>query len=425
MAQAVATPPTSSTENNPYEQMLRRLRPAAEILQLDEGTYRILATPAKELTVAVPVRMDDGSLQVFTGYRVQHSTTRGPAKGGIRYDLNVSLDEVKALAAWMTWKCAVVNVPFGGAKGGVICDPRTMSQGELERLTRRYTAGILDIIGPDRDIPAPDVNTNEQIMAWFMDTYSMHVRMPQPAVVTGKPIGLGGSRGRRTATGLGVWFVVREALRYRKMEGPVRVVVQGSGNVGGIGAEFLHRNGHKVVGMSDVFAAIHNPKGLDVPKVLEHLGRTRSLEGYPDAERIPHERLLELDCEVLIPAAVENQITSRNADRIKARVIVEGANGPTTAEADRILEQKGVFVVPDILANAGGVTVSYFEWVQDRMAYFWEEEEVNQRLERVMVRSFNDVVATAEKFSTSPRLGAYLLGVERVAYCLRMRGLYA
>ncbi len=421
-----ASSPSVGAESNPFLQMQARFAKAADLLGLDQGFQRILARPAHELTVAIPVQMDDGSLRVFTGYRVQHSIARGPAKGGIRFAPDVHLDEVRALAAWMTWKCAVVNVPFGGGKGGVICDPRRLSQGELERLTRRYAANLLEIIGPERDVPAPDMNTNEQVMAWFMDTYSMHRRMTQTAIVTGKPIGLGGSQGRRIATGLGVALATREALTYVGHQGPARIVVQGSGNVGGLGALLLHdRFGHKVVAISDIYGGIHNEKGLDMPQVLDWLAEKRSLEGFPDADRVSNEELLELPCDVLVPAATENQITSQNAARIQARVIVEGANGPTSAEADRILEEKGVFVVPDILANAGGVTVSYFEWVQDRMGYFWEEEDVCERLERIMVKAFRDVVEAAERYATSPRIGAYCVAVDRVAYCLRLRGIYA
>ncbi len=425
MAEPVTHSPAEQ-ESNPFVQMQRRFDRAAELLGLDAGTAKILSTPAQEITTAVPVMMDDGSMRVFTGYRVQHSIARGPAKGGIRYAPDVSLDEVRALAAWMSWKCAVVNVPFGGGKGGIICDPRRMSQRELERLTRRYTSNLLDLIGPERDVPAPDMNTNEQVMAWFMDTYSMHRRSTQTAIVTGKPIGLGGSQGRREATGLGVALTVRESLKHLGMpDKGCRIVVQGSGNVGGLGAEILHQMGHKVVAISDMYGAIHDEKGLDMPKVLEHLKQTGMLEGFPGSSTITNAELLELDCEVLVPAATENQITSANADRIKARVIVEGANGPTTAAADEILQQKGVFVAPDILANAGGVTVSYFEWVQDRMGYFWDKDDVFARMENIMVAAFRDVAEAAERYQTSPRIGAYCVAIDRVAYCLKMRGIYA
>ena len=414
------------SESNPFLQMQKRLEKAAELVQLDKGVYRILATPCQELTVSVPVKMDDGSLRVFTGYRVQHSIARGPAKGGIRYSPEVTLDEVRALSAWMTWKCAVVNVPFGGGKGGIICDPRRMSQGELERMTRRYTANMLDILGPERDVPAPDMNTGEQTMAWLMDTYSMHTRATTTAIVTGKPVGLGGSKGRREATGLGVAFTVRESLKHLGMpDKGCRVVMQGAGNVGGLGALFLHEMGHKIVGISDMYGAIHNDNGLDIPAVLDWLKEKGTLEGFPNCDYIDNSQLLTLDCEVLIPAATENQLTSANAADIKAKVIVEGANGPTSAEADEIFEQRGVFVAPDILANAGGVTVSYFEWVQNRMGYFWEEQLVFDRMERIMVDSFADVVEAAKKYNTSPRIGAYCKAIDRVNYCLSLRGIYA
>ncbi|KAA3604511.1 MAG: Glu/Leu/Phe/Val dehydrogenase [Planctomycetota bacterium] len=420
-----AQAPSARAEFNPFVQMQHRLDKATGLLHLDEGLVEILSTPHQELTVAIPVSMDDGSMRVFTGYRVQHSVARGPAKGGIRYAPDVHLDEVRALAAWMTWKCAVVNVPFGGGKGGIICDPRRMSPGELERLTRRYTANLLDIIGPERDVPAPDMNTNDQIMAWFMDTYSMHQRSTQTAIVTGKPVGLGGSKGRTIATGLGVAISAREALRYSNFEGPARVVVQGCGNVGGLGAKLIQEDGHQVIGISDMYGAIHNPKGLDMPAVLDYLKKNGRLEGFPGSENLTNNELLELDCDVLVPAATENQIHSQNAERIQAKLIVEGANGPTSAAADDILQDKGVLVVPDILANAGGVTVSYFEWVQDRMGYFWEEKDVCERLDRIMVSAFRDVAEAADKHQTNMRIGAYLVGVERVAYCHNLRGIYA
>jgi glutamate dehydrogenase (NAD(P)+) len=413
-------------EFNPFQAMAQRFDAAADKLGLEEGLRDVLRTPDKELTVAIPVTMDNGKLRVFTGYRVQHNFSRGPCKGGIRYAPDVHLDEVRALAAWMTWKCSVVDVPFGGGKGGVICDPRQLSKGELERITRRYTAGIMDLLGPDRDVPAPDVNTNEQTMAWLMDTYSMHVRRTETAIVTGKPLALGGSKGRTEATGRGVMIVTREALKKLGMRPEnTRVVVQGSGNVGGIGAAMLAREGMKIVSISDIYGAIHNPKGLDVPDVLAYLKQHKKLEGYPKAEAVPSSAQLELDCDVLVPAATENQITSKNAERIKAKLVVEGANGPTTVLADQILEKRGVMVVPDILANAGGVTVSYFEWVQDRAGYFWTEDVVNARLEQVMTTSFNEVEATARKYNTSLRIGSYILAVGRVANVYQLRGTYA
>src|SRR4029450_10746154 len=370
-----------SDEKNPFEAMSERFDRAAKLLNLEEDLYAVMRVPSREIKVYIPVRMDSGHIQVFEGFRVQHNFARGPAKGGIRYAPDVSLDEVKALSAWMTWKCAVVNVPFGGAKGGIICDPQQMSLGELERMTRRYAAELLDFIGPEKDVPAPDMNTNEQTMAWIMDTYSMHARHTVTAVVTGKPIALGGSSGRREATGRGILIVVNEAIkRFKMTPAETRVVVQGSGNVGGIGAELLHKTGYKVVALSDIHGGIYNQNGIDIPKALSYLYATRSFEGYEGVETVSNQELLELPCDVLIPAATENQITSQNADRLKCKVLAEGANGPTTAAADQILHEKGVFVVPDILANAGGVTVSYFEWVQDRMGYFWREDVVTQRL---------------------------------------------
>jgi glutamate dehydrogenase (NAD(P)+) len=413
-------------EENPYEAMMSRFDVAAEKLGLDPGLYKILRHPEKELTVAVPIQRDNGDIEVYTGYRVLHNTSRGPGKGGIRFDLNVTLDEVRALAAWMTWKCAVVNIPFGGAKGGVICEPTTMSTGELERLTRRYTAAIIDLLGPDSDVPAPDVNTNERVMAWIMDTYSMHKRHTVTAVVTGKPVEMGGSLGRREATGRGCMMVTREALR--KLGLPIvgaRVVVQGFGNVGSVTANLLAREGARVLAVSDKSAALYNPAGLDIEDALKWVREHRYLDGYPRAERITNEELLALECEVLVPAALENVITSRNAGSVRARIICEGANGPTSANADRILEEKGVFVIPDILANAGGVTVSYFEWVQDRGGYFWDEENVNDRLGKIMVRAFEEVATMAQRHEVSMRQAAYMLAIERVAAVHRLRGLYA
>jgi len=429
MSQASSAPPLKAVadEFNPFLSMARGFDTAADHLGLDEGVRQVLRMPDREMTVAIPIVMDNGKMQVFTGYRVQHNFSRGPCKGGIRYAPDVNLDEVRALAAWMTWKCAVVDIPFGGGKGGVICDPRQLSQGELERITRRYTAGIMDILGPDRDVPAPDVNTNEQTMAWIMDTYSMHVRRTTTAVVTGKPLSIGGSRGRTEATGRGVMLICREALKKVGLRPEsARVVVQGSGNVGGIGAMLLHREGYKIVSMSDQYGAIHNEKGLDVPAVLAHLKSKKRLSGFPGARELgSNAEQLELDCDVLVPAAVENQITTRNADKIKAKLVVEGANGPTTFEASEILDKHGVVVVPDILANAGGVTVSYFEWVQDRMGYFWTEERVNSSLEHIMVKSFHDVDQVAKKHGVSMRIAAYILAIDRVAAVYRMRGIFA
>ncbi|HLL72083.1 MAG TPA: Glu/Leu/Phe/Val dehydrogenase [Pyrinomonadaceae bacterium] len=413
-------------EANPFESMMSRFDRAAKLLDLNPDLYAVMRVPNRELKVYIPVRMDSGRIQVFEGFRVQHNFARGPAKGGIRYSPDVTIEEVRALAAWMTWKCAVVNVPFGGGKGGVICDPWQMSQGELERLTRRYASELIDIIGPEKDVPAPDMNTNEQTMAWIMDTYSMHARHTVNAVVTGKPIALGGSQGRREATGRGVLFVVNEAMKKFKMTPPsTRVVVQGSGNVGGIGAQLMHEAGYKIIAISDMHGGIYNPAGIDIPAAMEHLRATRSFEEYPNAERVSNSELLEIECDVLVPAATENQITSQNAERINCKVLAEGANGPTTAAADEILQRKGIFVIPDILANAGGVTVSYFEWVQDRMGYFWKEDVVNERLQDVMVASFNELVKFAEKHNVDTRTAAYMLAIDRVAYDTRMRGIYA
>ena len=413
-------------EFNPFLSMAHLFNQAANHLDLDDGTREVLRRPERELTVSIPVSMDDGRTKVFTGYRVQHNFLRGPCKGGIRFAPDVNLDEVRALSAWMTWKCSVVDIPFGGGKGGVICDPRELSDRELEQITRRYTAAIMDILGPDRDVPAPDMNTNEQTMAWIMDTYSMHVRRTTTAVVTGKPISLGGSRGRREATGRGVMLCCREAMKKlgRRPEN-TRVIVQGSGNVGGIGALLLYREGYKVTSLSDMYGAILNENGLDVPQVLKHLRKHRTLEGYAEADRLANTEQIFQECDVLVPAATENQITSQNAHNIQAQLIVEGANGPTTAAAQEILDERGVVVVPDILANAGGVTVSYFEWVQDRMGYFWTEEVVNTRLEQAMVKAFNDVNDAAKKYDVSLRVAAYILAVERVATVYRMRGLFA
>jgi glutamate dehydrogenase (NAD(P)+) len=416
----------SSAEANPFESMMERFDRAAKLLDLSPDLYAVMRVPNRELKVYIPVRMDSGRIQIFEGYRVQHNFARGPAKGGIRYAPDVTIEEVRALAAWMTWKCAVVNVPFGGGKGGVVCDPQQMSVGELERMTRRYAAELIDFIGPEKDVPAPDMNTNEQTMAWIMDTYSMHARHTVNAVVTGKPVDLGGSKGRREATGRGILFVVNEAIKRFQMTPPqTRVVVQGSGNVGGIGAQLMHEAGYKVVAISDVNGGIHNPDGIDIPAALKHLSATRSFEEFPNVERVSNKDLLELDCDVLVPAATENQITSENADRVKCKILAEGANGPTTAAADKILHEKGIFVIPDILANAGGVTVSYFEWVQDRMGYFWKEEVVNERLQDVMCASFNEVAKYAERHSVDTRTAAYMLAIDRVAYDTRMRGIYA
>jgi len=411
---------------NPFEAMMSRFDYAAQLLNLDGGLYKVLRNPEKQLIVSVPVQMDNGQVEVFTGYRVLYNTSRGPGKGGIRFDKAVTLEEVTALAAWMTWKCAVVNIPFGGSKGGVNCDPLAMSVTELERMTRRYTSAIMQLLGPDSDVPAPDVNTNERVMAWVMDTYSMQMRHTVTAVVTGKPIEMGGSAGRREATGRGCMIVTQEALRHLGLPSTgARVAVQGFGNVGSVSADLLHRAGFSVVAVSDVKGGIYNEKGLDIPDVLSWRSKNRYLSGYKNAQAITNDELLALDCEVLLPAALENVITAKNADKIRAKVIVEGANGPTAAGADEILDRKGIFVVPDILANAGGVTVSYFEWVQDRGGYFWDEETVNNRLAQIMTNSFRNVLDVAKKYNVNMRIAAYTLAIDRVAAVHRLRGMYA
>ena len=413
-------------EENPFEAMMLRFDRAAELLDLEPGLYKVLRHPEKQIIVSIPVLKDNGEVEVYTGYRVLYNTSRGPAKGGIRFDMQVTLEEVKALAAWMTWKCAVVNIPFGGAKGGVVCDPHTMSAGELEKLTRRYTAGIISMLGPDSDVPAPDVNTNERVMAWIMDTYSMHVGHTTTAVVTGKPVEMGGSLGRREATGRGCMIVTREALAHLGM--PVvgtTVAVQGFGNVGSVAAQLLQREGCKIVAIGDRSVSIYDPNGIDVDDAIAHVKKNRSLDGYNRGEVISGADLLTLDVDVLLPAALENVITTKNAGQVRARIICEGANGPTTAAADSILEENGVFVIPDILANAGGVTVSYFEWVQDRGGYFWTEQLVNDRLRDIMVNSFHDVLVLSKQHKVNMRTAAYMLAISRVATVHRLRGIYA
>lgn len=413
-------------EENPFEAMMSRFDRAAELLDLEPGIYKILRNPEKQLIVSVPVMMDNGDVEVFTGYRVLYNTSRGPAKGGIRFDMNVTLEEVKALAAWMTWKCAVVNLPFGGAKGGVICDPLSMSVGELERVTRRYTKGIISLLGPDTDVPAPDVNTNERVMAWLMDTYSMHVGRTENAVTTGKPVEMGGSLGRKEATGRGCMLVTKEALQHLGMDiKGATVAVQGFGNVGSIAAKLMAEQGARIIGISDRAGAFYNAKGIDVDAAIKHVQQHRSLEGFTGADPIEPEELLTLEVDVLVPAALENVITTKNAPKIRAKVICEGANGPTTAAADPILDEKGIFVIPDILANAGGVTVSYFEWVQDRMGYFWSEATVNERLGDIMTRSFADVLRLSKQHRVNMRTAAYMLSISRVATVHRLRGIYA
>jgi len=421
----VSAPPLAQ-ETNPWTSAEIRFDEAAKRLRLDDGICKVLKSAGKEITVHIPVQLDDGRIEVFTGYRVQHSIARGPGKGGIRYAPDVTLDEVRALAAWMTWKCAVVNIPFGGAKGGVICDPKLLSDGELERITRRYTAELMDVIGPERDVPAPDVGTNDRVMAWIMDTYSMHVRHATTAVVTGKPMELGGSRGRSEATGRGCMLVTLKALQRLGMEpGSARVVIQGFGNVGGMAARLMSRAGFKIIAIVEYDAAVYNSNGLDIEKLIAYRNETGSVADFPEAENINKDEGLYLECDVLLPAATENVITSHNADRIRTKILCEGANGPTTAVADHILAEKKVFVIPDILANAGGVTVSYFEWVQDRQGFFWNEQLVNERLEEIMVASFDAVVGFADKHGVNNRTAAYMLALDRVASAIRTRGIYA
>jgi glutamate dehydrogenase (NAD(P)+) len=410
---------------NPFAVAVAQFDAAAERLNLSQELREILRSPKRELTIHFPVRMDSGRVEMFTGYRVQHNINRGPAKGGIRYDSAVSLDEVRALAMWMTWKCAVVNIPFGGAKGGVIVDPRQLSRGELERLTRRYATEIAMVIGSESDIPAPDVNTNPQVMAWIMDTFSMHHGFSIPAVVTGKPLSVGGSEGRMDATGRGVFIVTREACN--ALELPfvgADVIVQGFGNVGSVTARLLHEAGCRVIGLSDIYGAVYSEQGIDVSRALRYMQEHGQLSGLPGTSQVDGKELLELPCDILIPAALEGQLTHANAPRIQAKLIVEAANGPTTIEADAIFLERGIPVVPDILANAGGVTVSYFEWVQDLQHFFWSEDEINDRLEQVMVRSFNAVNSKRVEESCDFRLGAYLLAVSRVAEATQVRGIY-
>jgi glutamate dehydrogenase (NAD(P)+) len=418
--------PELRTETNPFDSMVSRFNIAAEKLKLDEGLYQVLLTPDREITVAIPIQMDNGKLRVFKGFRVQHSLARGPAKGGLRYAPDVTLDEVRALAAWMTWKCAVVNIPFGGAKGGIICDPRELSSAELEKITRRYTASLIDILGPERDVPAPDINTDERIMAWIMDTYSMHVRHTVTGVVTGKPLDLGGSVGRREATGRGCKIVCdRATSRFGMKREHTRVIIQGFGNVGAMSARILQEAGYQIIGVSDVNGGIINPLGINITKLIAHAQEAKTVVGFRDAEPISGKEILEQPCDILLPAATENQITSHNADRIKAKIICEGANGPTTAQADQILYDKKIFIIPDILANAGGVTVSYFEWVQDRQGYFWNLKTVNERLEEIMVNSFDTVASYADRHGVNMRIAAYMLAIDRVAFTVRERGIYA
>ncbi|HLJ26423.1 MAG TPA: Glu/Leu/Phe/Val dehydrogenase [Candidatus Angelobacter sp.] len=413
-------------ELNPWEAQQARFNFAAQKLNLDQGLWKILQYPSREIIVHIPVSMDDGRLEVFTGFRVQHSIARGPAKGGVRYSPDVTLDEVRALASWMTWKCAVVNIPFGGAKGGIIVDPKKLSIAELEKLTRRYTAELIEFIGPEKDVPAPDVNTNEQTMAWMMDTYSMHMRQTVTAVVTGKPINIGGSRGRREATGRGVMIVCDEAIKQLRMNrDTTRVIIQGFGNVGSNAAKLMADAGYKIIGIAEYDGGLYHPRGINIDDLLKHKERNRSITGFTGAEPADQAQLLVTDCDILIPAAIENVITSRNVDDIKAKIVCEGANGPTTATADEVLAEKKIFVIPDILANAGGVTASYFEWVQDRQGFFWKESVVNEQLEFILRSSFEEVVSFSQAHNVNNRIAAYMLAIQRVAHTITVRGIYA
>lgn len=410
---------------NSYEIAISQFEEAAELLELSQAMYEILRRPKRELTVHFPVRMDNGEVRMFTGYRVQHNMSRGPAKGGIRFSPDVSLDEVRALAMWMTWKCAVVNIPFGGSKGGVVCDPEALSRTELERLTRRYATEISVLIDPYTDIPAPDMNTNPQVMGWIMDTYSMHQGFSVPAVITGKPLAVGGSLGRVEATARGVQIVACEALLSQKISPYLcSVVIQGFGNVGSISAQMLRKLGCKIVGLSNIHGGIYNPDGIDVQEARRYANEHGCLQGLPGTDAVTNAELLLLPCDVLVPAATENQITASNAPHIQARIVVEAANGPTTSEADRILNERGIMVVPDILANAGGVTVSYFEWVQNLQRFFWSEDEINSRLGKIMLNAFESVHLLAAERGISLRLAAYLLAVSRVAEAATIRGVY-
>ena len=410
---------------NSFRIAMRQFDYAAEKCGLEPGLCEVLRRPRRALSLSLPVKMDDGSIRVFEGFRVQHSSARGPCKGGIRYHPNVTFDEVRALATWMTWKCAIVNIPFGGAKGGIVCDPHKLSHNELERLTRRYAYEISPLIGPDKDIPAPDVYTDAQVMAWIMDTYSMTHGSSAPGVVTGKPLFLGGSLGRNEATARGCLFTIRAACKELGINlSGATVAIQGFGNAGSIAAQLLGKDGAKVIAVSDSHAGVLNRAGLNVEELLAFKVKTHSVEGFPGAEAISSEALIELQCDILIPAALENQITMQNAERVKARIVAEAANGPTTPDADLLLHNRGIMVIPDVLANAGGVTVSYFEWVQDLQELFWDEDDVNRRLERVMTKAFADVHATATKYSVELRTGAYILAIDRVANAMRTRGIW-
>jgi glutamate dehydrogenase (NAD(P)+) len=409
-----------------FGNVMKQFDAAARKMNIDPHLLEFIKMPRRSTIVYLPVQMDDGSYRMFTAYRVQHSKARGPAKGGIRFHPGVTLDEVQALASWMTWKCAVVNIPFGGGKGGIVCNPGELSEGELERLTRRYVADLMDLFGPDDDIPAPDVGSGPQVMAWFMDTYTMRENRSVLGVVTGKPVNLGGSLGRVDATGRGVMITTREAARHLGVDlSCATAAVQGFGNVGSVSARLLHELGVKFTYVSDVTGAVCNPDGIDIGRLIKHVEKTKSVLGFPGVRQVKPDEVLFAKVDILIPAALENQITDKNAGRIRCRILAEGANGPTTPEADAILEKNGVFVIPDILCNAGGVTVSYFEWVQNRIGYYWPELEVNNRLEEKMVPAFNDVLSVALKHKTSMRIAAFMLAISRVVEVVRVRGIYA
>jgi glutamate dehydrogenase (NAD(P)+) len=426
MVVAISDAHHKQEETNAYETALAQFDRASQNLSIDPGVLEFMRYPRREFTVNFPVRRDNGTTEMFTGYRVHHSTVLGPSKGGVRYSTNVSLDEVRALAMWMTWKCALVNIPYGGAKGGVLVDPRTLSERELENLTRRYTSELIPLISPHSDIPAPDMGTNSQTMGWMMDTYSMTVGYSVPAIVTGKPIMIGGSEGRTEATGRGAIIAMMEALKQKGMANKenLEIVIQGFGNVGSNAAAYAHERGFKVIAVSDVYGGVHNPAGLDIPALLEQLKMTGTVVDFPNSEPVTNEELLALQCDILIPAAMEGQITHKNAHNVKAKIVVEAANGPTTPEADDILNERGIFIVPDILANAGGVVVSYFEWVQDLQAFSWDKDEVFRQLQRILIRSYDNTQQMAEKHKVDMRMAAQITAIQRVADAMALRGFY-
>jgi glutamate dehydrogenase (NAD(P)+) len=425
-ARTIVQRKTTTIPISVFGNVMRQFDAAAAKMKIDRQLLEFIKMPRRSTIMNLPVQMDDGTYRMFKAFRVQHSIARGPAKGGIRYHPDVTLDEVQALASWMTWKCAVVNIPFGGGKGGIVCNPDELSAGELERLTRRYVADMVDLFGPDDDVPAPDVGTGPRVMAWFMDTYSMRENRSVPGVVTGKPINLGGSLGRSEATGRGVMITTREAARHLNLDlTNATASVQGFGNVGSISAKLLQREGVRFTYVSDVTGAIHNPDGIDIDRLIKHVEKKKSVLGFPGCKKVRPSEVLTADVDILIPAALENQITRANAGKLRCKILAEGANGPTTPEADDILAKKGVFVIPDILCNAGGVTVSYFEWVQNRIGYFWTEEEVNRRLEEKMVVAFNDVLEMAKKNQVTMRIAAFMLAIARVIDVVQLRGIYS